>query len=167
MEFKSLTKITPIPHIFNGVCWEWHGLEVKKSVQSEHAGSGVFATVGLPKKACLPYYGMVITEEQYQELKKLGRAQYIMAFKNGRYLNADPAVSSCVWTNGVGERNLWIAALVNEPTKGPPNMKLTFYRDEQPRFVALRDITAGEELTARYGSFYTRLYKVYRASSKE
>lgn len=50
MEHKKRPKIQVIPHTFDGLRWTWHGIEVKRSVQSEHAGLGVFATQTLPEK---------------------------------------------------------------------------------------------------------------------
>lgn len=90
-----------------------------------------------------------------------------MAYKKALYINADPAISPFVWLNGVGASNLWIAAMINEPSHAAPNMKLVFYRGQQPRFVTTRPIKAGEELTARYGSFYIRTYKVFSQVRKE
>lgn len=146
--------------------WEWPGLEVKASLQSKYAGSGVFATEKLPKGTSIPYFGRELNVEALQALPPEKRT-HIAFGKTNCYFDGHPESSSGPTWNGIGERGLWIAAMINEGSISPKNVKLGCCKGK-PCFIALRDIRPGEELLTSYGSSYgKRPYPLYAQVKKK
>ena len=119
------------------------------TVKNTKGCKGLFAKVDLPANARLPYEGKTLTTE---EMKALDEDDvYIMASgRKGEFLDANPAY---------GEPT-WVAAYVNEPSKGEKANMIAVYERKpvmQPYLVTVRPIRADEELLFHYGPGYRRI----------
>lgn len=140
-------------------------------IPTADAGIGLAADAPLAPNSRIVYEGVTIDEKRLTELKRMAKEDaktqylaYIMASgKKGTYIDAHPRHPGSA---------AWFAKRVNEPRPGTTaNMVLVHERPKggQPRpvFVTVRDVKAGEELTCKYGSSYTRVgYKAGRAPKK-
>jgi len=123
-------------------------LEIRAS-RIPHAGNGVFTKVAVPKGAYLgAYTGEFITEEEFLRRAKENQWQYMMGLLDC----AKPRTGGIATIDGIRGN---VFTRMNYAPAGFQNVKFE-KTCEAPfvRVVALRDITAGEELWVDYGPNY-------------
>lgn len=133
----------------------WPGLAVRASEQAKKAGKGVFATKELPAGTKIPILGRATTEEEFKDLEERHKDTHVFGI-NGKeypYVNGDPKIEPF---HGVGGNGLYIAMMINEPSRKKPNCIF------KGNFVQIaQTLQAGQELTISYGAGYRRVgYKV-------
>ncbi|MDO8834691.1 MAG: SET domain-containing protein [Vicinamibacterales bacterium] len=123
-------------------------LEIRTS-RVPHAGNGVFTKVAIPKGAYLGAYGgEFITEEEYLRRASAGQWVYMM----GLLGCAKPQSGGLVTIDGVNGN---VFTRMNYAPAEFQNVKFDKVCDAPfVKVVALRDITAGEELWVDYGPRY-------------
>lgn len=123
-------------------------LEIRTS-RIPHAGNGVFTKVAIPKGAYLgAYTGEFITEEEYRRRAAENRWQYMMGLLDC----AKPHTGGIVTIDGV-QGNVFTR--MNYAPAEFQNVKFEkICEAPYVRIMALRDITAGEELWVDYGPRY-------------
>lgn len=124
------------------------GLEIRTS-QIPHAGNGVFTKVAIPKGAYLgAYAGEFITEQEYLRRSAAGQWVYMMGLLDC----AKPQSGGLVTIDGVNGNAF---TRMNYAPAEFQNVKFKKVCDAPfVKVVALRDITAGEELWVDYGPRY-------------
>ena len=131
----------------------------------EGKGEALFARVPLPRNTRIPYEGVRIDQAQYERLLAMERAEpaalhvaYVMAAgRAGAYIDAHPLRAPRDASR--------FAAKANEPDRGA-TANMLLLGGANPTLVTVRDVSAGAELTYRYGNTYARPYKSGRGARR-
>ena len=131
--------------------------KAKKAKNAENAGLGVFATTDIDAGMKIPVFGVPLTHEGVEKLKGCEQDTHIMRQPRGRrrlpggYIAVDGRPGNAPY-NGVGGRGLFIAMMINEPSRKKPNCII------MGQFVQLaQNLRLGDELTVSYGESYRRI----------
>lgn len=123
-------------------------LEIRTST-IPNAGNGVFTKVAIPKGALLgAYTGEFITEEEYRRRASANRWQYMMGLLDCAILHMN-GLTTIDGINGNVFTRMNYAPAEFQNVKFEKICEAPFVK-----IVALRDITAGEELWVDYGPRY-------------
>ena len=133
---------------------EWPDLDIRQSEQGGgQGGLGVFASRNLQPWEFIPIFGQQLSPEKYNTLLQQQLATHVFHIGN-QLIDGHPRRHPSA---GVGGHGLYIAALVNEPTRCKPNVII-----RGSRLVVARAIPQGAELLVSYGPEYQRNYHVSR-----
>jgi uncharacterized protein len=121
-----------------------------RTSQIPHAGNGVYTKVAIPKGAYLgAYTGEFVTEEEYQRRAAENKWQYMMGLLDCAKAHSPGGLLTIDGISGNAFTRMNFAPAEFQNVK--------FEKICEPPFVkimALRDITAGEELWVDYGPRY-------------